>query len=590
MLSESVDTTDLLSVVRDADPQKTAAVFRNEVLSYGALARRACAVSRQLQDGPVLLLASNPLNALVGWLGCYHRGVTCAVIEPSVFSEFKDEICNRFQYTQLISDSDVFVPETVSTVDLRSVEEVSWTEAQTHNRPGNLVLATSRTTGPLKLVRHRYADLADHHGVWGNVAPLAEQDLVACHAKLSNAYVFNVAVVWALWSGRAICFVDDHGGRPHSLTTVSCLPVSYLQQCGTIKRLRLAVSAGQMIRNAEWDWFASNYPSVKLLNKVGATETLTCFLLSEDPRSFRLIAPYNGRVVDGSGDVVVGAPGRFEFSCFFTPSYVDQPVDSTGLAISGWTQLGDFAVDNGDGTFKFLGRNTRSLDLENAFRTLPDVRDCHYCEHEGMPALLIESPSMTLAEALGHARRFGAELPERRVVILESLRREPSGKLLAETITRAFSERDLPAEPASDGLPDIALAAVKNMWVRQMYFAKAGVVEDGHSHPIDHMTLLARGGLRVIVNNIATDYFARDGGKIIYIHKDVEHTLVALEDKTLAFCIHALREDNETEDIIDPDSIPAGLDALGMGIASPLIHGETVLGRQGRVTLGVTYR
>jgi quercetin dioxygenase-like cupin family protein len=161
---------------------------------------------------------------------------------------------------------------------------------------------------------------------------------------------------------------------------------------------------------------------------------------------------------------------------------------------------------------------------------------------------------------------------------------------LAATVAQALKKPALPTLPAADHLPDIALAAVKNMLVRQMYFPKAGQREDGHSHPIDHMTLLARGALTVIVNGISTDFCASNGGKIIYIKAGVEHTLIAREDGTLAFCIHALREDNETEDIIDPESIPDGVNAVRAGLAAPLICDQTVHGRGGRVPLVVAYR
>lgn len=588
-MSETKPTRDLLDVIRDSNPQKTAAVFATETLSYGALAARASAVASQLQDGPVLLLARNPLNALVGWVGCYHRGVTCAIIDPVVFARFRAEIDSRFKYSQVILDSDLDLVPGTPAIDMRSLPDTAWVDAGRRARQGDLVLATSRTTGALKLVRHSHTDLAKHHCSWSNVAALQERDFVACQSHLSNAYVFNIAVIWTLWSGRTVCFVPV-GGKPHSKTTVSCLPMSHLQRCPVLAGLRLAVSAGQMIHMAEWEWFARTYSSARLLNKVGATETLTCFLISEDPVIFRPLAPYVTRVVDEAGHVVVGAPGRFEFKSFFVPSYVGRDDVEAAITSCGWTRLGDFAVDNGDGTYRFLGRNTVSFDLENALRLVDGVRDCHYCEHEGMPALLVESSSMTVGEVQEQARRFGADLPETRIAVLERLSREPSGKVLAATVGEAFKRPTLPDQTALDNLPDIALAAVKNMWVRQMYFPKAGVMEQGHSHPIDHMTLLARGGLRVIVNGFATEFYAHDGGKIIYIRKDVEHTLVALEDQTLAFCVHALREDNVTEDIIDPESIPAGVDALSAGLAAPLVCGETVRGRSGRLPLDVAYR
>jgi hypothetical protein len=60
---------------------------------------------------------------------------------------------------------------------------------------------------------------------------------------------------------------------------------------------------------------------------------------------------------------------------------------------------------------------------------------------------------------------------------------------------------------------------------------------------------------------------------MIYIHKDKEHELVALEANTVAFCIHALRDGNGVDDILDPAMIPEGVNALNAGIAKPVVCG-----------------
>lgn len=105
--------------------------------------------------------------------------------------------------------------------------------------------------------------------------------------------------------------------------------------------------------------------------------------------------------------------------------------------------------------------------------------------------------------------------------------------------------------------PAITLGEVSNLWSRMMLFQVAGDTEQGHSHPFDHLTLLAKGSLRVTVDGLTTDFCAPH---MIYIQKDKTHELVALENDTLAFCIHALR-DKSTGDILDPSMIPAGIKA-----------------------------
>ena len=102
--------------------------------------------------------------------------------------------------------------------------------------------------------------------------------------------------------------------------------------------------------------------------------------------------------------------------------------------------------------------------------------------------------------------------------------------------------------------PEITILSVSNVYCRLMNFLKKGDQELGHYHDYDHGTLLATGKLLVEKTN--------DNGHVIYskiftapsfifIEKDNRHVLTALEDNTLATCIHALRTIDE--DIIAPD-------------------------------------
>lgn len=114
--------------------------------------------------------------------------------------------------------------------------------------------------------------------------------------------------------------------------------------------------------------------------------------------------------------------------------------------------------------------------------------------------------------------------------------------------------------------PHVQIGCVANLYSRQMHFLKAGDLERGHTHPFDHLTLLASGSLRVTVNDKATDFKAPH---MIYIKAEHNHELVALEDGTVAYCIHALRNGNGVDDIIDPASIPLGVNPIA--IAEPVV-------------------
>lgn len=114
--------------------------------------------------------------------------------------------------------------------------------------------------------------------------------------------------------------------------------------------------------------------------------------------------------------------------------------------------------------------------------------------------------------------------------------------------------------------PETKMSCVKNLWTRQMFFAKAGDANEGHVHNYDHITLLAHGSVRVHVEGNTTDFKAP---QMIYVKAGKSHFIEALEDGTVAYCVHALR-DKDSEDIINPDQIPLGVDAFAAGIAKPL--------------------
>lgn len=115
-------------------------------------------------------------------------------------------------------------------------------------------------------------------------------------------------------------------------------------------------------------------------------------------------------------------------------------------------------------------------------------------------------------------------------------------------------------------MPDAAIGCVANLWSKQMHFKKAGDIEFGHSHTFDHLTLLAAGSLQVTVDGAISNFKAP---QMIYIKAGKEHELVALEDNTVAYCIHPLRD--HEGDLLDPSMIPEGITNNNVfDIAAPL--------------------
>lgn len=101
----------------------------------------------------------------------------------------------------------------------------------------------------------------------------------------------------------------------------------------------------------------------------------------------------------------------------------------------------------------------------------------------------------------------------------------------------------------------VAIGCVSNLYSRMMHFELKGDTEFSHTHSFDHLTLLAHGSVKCIANGKETIFQAP---YMIFIKKDVMHQFTALEDNTVAYCIHPMRIGENIEDIVDPAMIPNG--------------------------------
>jgi quercetin dioxygenase-like cupin family protein len=105
--------------------------------------------------------------------------------------------------------------------------------------------------------------------------------------------------------------------------------------------------------------------------------------------------------------------------------------------------------------------------------------------------------------------------------------------------------------------PTVSFCCVSNLWIRMMHFQNVGDCNEGHEHNFDHVTLLSKGSVEVDVEGQKTTFKAPH---MIYIIKGKRHFLTALEDDTVASCVHAVRSGEREEDIMDPEMVPAGVD------------------------------
>jgi hypothetical protein len=103
---------------------------------------------------------------------------------------------------------------------------------------------------------------------------------------------------------------------------------------------------------------------------------------------------------------------------------------------------------------------------------------------------------------------------------------------------------------------EVKIGFVSNLYSRMMHFKNVGDTEHTHTHSFDHLTLLAHGSVKCVVNDKETIFKAPH---MIFIKKDAEHKFTALENNTVAYCIHAMRIGNDIGDIVDPSMIPEGV-------------------------------
>lgn len=100
----------------------------------------------------------------------------------------------------------------------------------------------------------------------------------------------------------------------------------------------------------------------------------------------------------------------------------------------------------------------------------------------------------------------------------------------------------------------VSMASIDNVWVRLMHFKKKGDKNVPHTHTHDHATLLSSGSVKATVNGMESIFKAPC---LILVHKDHLHYFEALEDDTVACCVHGLRDEDGT--IVSPEMIPAGI-------------------------------
>ena len=108
------------------------------------------------------------------------------------------------------------------------------------------------------------------------------------------------------------------------------------------------------------------------------------------------------------------------------------------------------------------------------------------------------------------------------------------------------------APDAPLGHPQCKITVVANVVTVMWHFAKAGQKATGHKHPHDHQTLLAHGAISCVADGVRSTF---EAPHVIVVRAGVHHEFEALTDDTTFFCIHALRNGDGVDDVIDPNDL-----------------------------------
>jgi quercetin dioxygenase-like cupin family protein len=90
------------------------------------------------------------------------------------------------------------------------------------------------------------------------------------------------------------------------------------------------------------------------------------------------------------------------------------------------------------------------------------------------------------------------------------------------------------------------------VYAKELWMRKCGQSVQQHIHAYDHLSLLVRGSARVTVDGVGTDYQSPTG---ITIAAGKSHTVLALEDDTLWYCVHAVPSELRGATVVAIDEV-----------------------------------
>ena len=485
-----------------AEPERPALLYRDQRLSYGALAQRLAGsagalAARGIGEGDIVaLLMKNSAAFIELSLAVSHLGAVLLPINYRLGVEEVAYIVGHAGVKLLLVDDELHalaggfgntvVVDAAAQSDSRRIGPAAgpvWTPRM--RRPDDLfrLMYTSGTTDRPKGVIHTYANYhwkcLDHIAVLGLHG--AERLLVV--GPLYHVGAFDLPGLAVLQMGGLLAVLREFEPEPtlalierERLTAAWMAPVMLNRLLALPERgrfdlssLRWQIGGGERTPEERIREFRSLFPAGRYIDGYGLTESCSGDTLMEAGREIEKIGS-TGRVLphvelrvcdDEGGALPAGEAGEI---CLRGPKVTsgywrDDAKTAASFHADGWFRTGDVGHVDAEG-FLFLtdrkkdmiisgGENIASSEVERVLYQLPQVLeaaavglpDAQWGERVAAVVVLRPGTALSLDElqAFCRGRLGGFKLP-RQLVLRETLPRLPSGKVLKRVLRAELAD------------------------------------------------------------------------------------------------------------------------------------------------------
>lgn len=463
----------LAQVVVDAcreHTQRPALHLDGEQVSFGELGRRARVAAARLRElgietgDRVALRLPNGPAFVAAWLGTLQLGAIVVPLNPLLAQREVDERLRVSDARLLIDASDEL--EGDDSPEIRPVERGDADPA--------VILFTSGTSGRAKGAVLTHGGIRAAAESAAGALALTPDDVVLGAAPFSHVLGQSTGLVGTLSAGASIAVVERFEAEPtlrfmtDTATTILLgVPTMCIALCeaaraaGELPPVRIAHVGGapvplEVARDFEETFGGEVYEGYGLTEMSGIATT---YVAGQPRKPGSVGMPLAGteiRIVGLDGAVLpANEPGEVQFrGPSVVPGYwEDEDATAAALSEDGWLSTGDIGYVDADG-YLFLVDRKKDVIIRGGYTVYPrEVEEVLYAHPVVLEAAVVGVPHPTLGEEVAAlvVCRPGAEAdPDalrayarehvaaykypRRVVLVESLPKGPTGKILKREI------------------------------------------------------------------------------------------------------------------------------------------------------------